>query len=159
MNLRTRVLACVMCGCLLGSVGCKKKQPVAADLYNDAAKIDARLPYPVMQWRALTTAVDRGAGTTSTLFGNDAAVTASRAGQAYPAGAVLGLVTWRQKDDPHWFGARIPDAPVGVEFVEYASGLVPVYRHFAGSPLMEQADSVGVARTAVIERMKVVRLP
>ena len=158
MSLRTRVSVGLMCVCLLG-VGCKKKVPVAADLYNDAAKIDARLPYPVMQWRALTTAVDRGAGTTSTLFGNDAAVTASRAGQAYPAGAVLGLVTWRQKDDPHWFGARIPDAPVGVEFVEYASGLVPVYRHFAGSPLMEQADSVGVARTAVIERMKVVRLP
>ena len=157
MNLRTRVLACVMCGCLLGSVGCKKKQPDAADLYNDAAKIDARLPYPVMQWRALTTAVDRGAGTTSTLFGNDAAVTASRAGQAYPAGAVLGLVTWRQKDDPHWFGGRIPDAPVSVEFVAY--GQAPVYRYFAGSPLAEQADSGGVARIAAIEGMKVVRLP
>ena len=158
MSWRTRVSVGLMCVCLLG-VGCRKKQPVAADLFNDAAKVDAGLPYPVMEWRALTTGVDRGMGTTSTLFENDAAVAAARAGQPYAAGAVLGLVTWRQKDDPHWFGARIPDAPVGVEFVEYGSGLVPVYRHFAGSPLMEQADSVGVARTAVIERMKVVRLP
>jgi len=84
-------------------------------------------------------------------------VTASRAGQAYPAGAVLGLVTWRQKDDPHWFGGRIPDAPASVEFVAY--GQAPVYRYFAGSPLAEQADSGGVARIAAIEGMKVVRLP
>jgi hypothetical protein len=159
MNLRMRVLAGVMCVGLLGGVGCKKKQPAATDLYNDAAKVDAGLPYPVMEWRALTTAVDRGMGTTSTLFGNDVAVTASRAGQPYTAGAVVGLVTWRQKDDPHWFGGRIPDAPVGVEFVEYGPGLVPVYRHFAGTPLTEQADSGGGARVAAIEEMKAVRLP
>ena len=159
MSLQTKLLAGVMCAVVLGSVGCKKKQPDAADLYNDAAKVDAVLPYPVLEWRALTTAVDRSAGTTSTLFGNDAAVTAARTGQAYPAGAVLGLVTWRQKDDPHWFGGRMPDAPVGVEFVAYGSGLTPVYRHFAGTPMTEQADSGGGARTAAIEAMKVVRLP
>ncbi len=159
MSLRTRVLACVMCGCLLSSVGCRKKQLVATDLYNDAAKVDAPLPYPVMEWQALTTSVDRGAGTTSTLFGNDSAVMASRAGQAYPAGAVLGLVTWRQKDDPHWFGGRMPDAPLGVEFLEYGAGQAPVYRHFAGSPLAEQTDSGGPARVTAIEGMKVVRLP
>jgi len=118
------------------------------------------LPYPVLDWRAITTAVDRGAGTTSTLFGNDAAVTAARAGQAYPAGAVLGLVTWRQKDDSHWFGGRIPDAPESVEFVVYGSA--PTYRRFAGSPLAEQADSGGPARIAAIkgiEGIKIVRLP
>ena len=43
---------------------------------------------------------------------------AARAGVAYPAGAVLGLVTWRQREDPHWFGARIPGSVVSVEFVE-----------------------------------------
>jgi len=158
MSLRTRVSAGLMCVCLLG-VGCKKKQPVAADLYNDAAKVDAGLPYPVMEWRALTTGVDRGMGTTFTLFGNDAAVAAARAGQPYAAGAVLGLVTWRQKEDAHWFGGRIPDAPVGVEFVEYGPGLAPVYRHFAGTPMVEQADSGGAGRIAAIEGMKVAALP
>ena len=29
----------------------------------------------------------------------------------YSAGAVLALVTWTQREDPHWFGGRIPDAP------------------------------------------------
>jgi hypothetical protein len=158
MSLRMRVVACGLGLCLLGAAGCRKK-PDAADLYNDTAKVDAGLPYPVLEWRALTTSVDRGAGTTSTLFGNDAAVNAARTGQAYSAGAVVGLVTWREKDDPHWFGGRMPDAPVGVEFVEYGPGLVPVYKHFAGSPMTEQADSGGGARIAAIEGMKAVRLP
>ena len=70
-----------------------------------------------MEWKAITSVVDRGAETTATLFGNDAAVGAARAGKAYPAGAVLGLVTWKQREDPHWFGARIPGTPVSVEFV------------------------------------------
>jgi len=158
MSLRMSVTACVVGACLLGAAGCRKK-PEASDLYNDAAKVDAGLPYPVLQWRALTTSVDRGLGTTSTLFGNDAAVNAARAGQAYPAGAVVGLVTWRQKEDPHWFGGRMPDAPVSVEFVEYGAGQVPAYRHFAGSPMVEQADSGGGARIVAIEAMKPVRLP
>ena len=158
MSLRMRVSVGLMCVCLLG-VGCKKKQPVATDLYNDAAKVDAGLTYPVMEWRALTTGVDRGMGTTSTLFGNDAAVAAARTGQPYAAGAVLGLVSWRQRDDPHWFGARIPDAPVSVEFVEFGSGAVPVYRHFAGTPLVEQGDGGDPVRTAAIAAMKPVRLP
>jgi len=157
MSLRTRVLAGLMGVFFLCGVGCKKKQPMASDLFNDAAKVDAGLPYPVMEWRALTTGVDRGMGTTSTLFGNDAAVTAARSGQPYAAGAVLGLVTWRQKEDPHWFGARIPDAPVGVEFVEY--GPAPVYRYFAGKPLSEQVRADAARREATIVEMKTVGLP
>jgi len=34
-----------------------------------------------------------------------------------------------------------------------------VYRHFAGAPMAEQADSGGGARIAAIEGIKVVRLP
>lgn len=152
MNLR--VIA-VMMGVLMVA-GCEKKQPAVSDLYNDAAKVDVGLPYPVMQWRPLTTMVDRGAGTTSTLFGNDAAVAAARAGQAYPAGAVLGLVTWWQKDDPHWFGARIPGAPMQVEFVEFSAGGMK-YRAFAGSPMVEQTGAQ--ERGAVIAGMKAAALP
>jgi len=66
-------------------------------------------------------------------------------------------VTWRQKEDPHWFGARIPDAPVGVEFVEY--GPAPVYRYFAGKPLSEQVRADAARREATIVEMKTVGLP
>jgi len=40
----------------------------------------------------------------------------------YPPGSVLSLVTWRQKEDEHWFGARIPGEIESVEFVIVKSG-------------------------------------
>jgi hypothetical protein len=133
--MRVRLLVALM---LLGVCGCSGKKIADADLYNVEAAVGAGLPYPVMEWKAITTVVDRGSGTTGTLFGNDAAVSAARAGTAYPAGAVLGLVTWRQREDPHWFGARIPGAVVSVEFVEVASGKD---REFVGTPWKEVAGS------------------
>ncbi|HSY36644.1 MAG TPA: cytochrome P460 family protein [Acidobacteriaceae bacterium] len=119
--------------------GCSGKKIADADLYNVQAAVGAGLPYPVMEWKAITTVVDRGAGTTGTLFGNDAAVSAARAGVAYPAGSVLGLVTWRQREDPHWFGARIPGAVVSVEFVEVGTSTVD--REFVGTPWREVAGT------------------
>jgi hypothetical protein len=32
------------------------------------------------------------------------------------------LVTWQQREDPHWFGARIPGQPLSAEFVEVGTG-------------------------------------
>ena len=87
---------------------------------NSAAALPASLPYQPLAWSAITMYVDPRARTMATLYGNDAAmqtVQARRAaaaggtdGQAYQAGAVLALVTWLQRDDPHWFGARIPSS-------------------------------------------------
>ena len=125
---------------LVGVCGCGPKKIADADLYNVQAGLGAGLPYPVMEWKAITSVVDRGAGTTSTLFGNDAAVAAARAGVAYPAGAVLGLVTWREREDPHWFGARIPGEVVSAEFVVVGGA----DRMFVGSPWRE-AKGTGAA--------------
>jgi hypothetical protein len=48
-------------------------------------------------------------------------------------------VTWAQRDDPHWFGARIPDAPLSVEFVHAgAAGELNGYQRFAGTGLAEE---------------------
>ncbi len=100
-------------------------------MYNVQAGLPGGLPYPVMEWGAITSVVDRGAATTSTLFGDEEAVKAARAGRAYPARAVLGLVTWREREDPHWFGARIPGEVVAVEFVVVGSPALD--RLFVGS--------------------------
>jgi hypothetical protein len=147
--MRARVL--VGAAMLAMLCGCSGRKIADADLYNVQAGLDtpaakdqppgnpgAGLPYPVMEWKAITSVVDRGSeagsGTTSTLFGNDAAVAAARAGMAYPEGAVLGLVTWKEREDPHWFGARIPGEPMSVEFVEVGAGKD---REFVGSPWRE----------------------
>jgi hypothetical protein len=80
----------------------------------------------------------------SVLFGNPQADAAAnpRNGSpttpTYPAGSVLALVTWVQREDPHWFGARIPDAPQSVEFAEIAAPTLPAtYRRFSGTGLAE----------------------
>jgi hypothetical protein len=134
--MKMRVIGCVL---VLMVCGCGRKKIADSDLYNLQAAVPAGLPYPVMEWKAITTVVDRGSGTTGTLFGNDAAVSAARAGVAYPAGAVLGLVTWQQREDPHWFGARIPGSVVSVEFVEVGS--LTVDREFVGTPWREAAGT------------------
>jgi len=136
--MKVRVIGCVLA---LMVCGCGRKKIADADLYNVQAAVPTGLPYPVMEWKAITAVVDRGSGTTGTLFGNDAAVSAARAGVAYPAGAVLGLVTWQQREDPHWFGARIPGSVVSVEFVEVGSGKD---REFVGTPWREVAGTSAV---------------
>ena len=153
--MRMRVLALGCCVVVLGVCGCRGKKIADSDLYNVQAGGGAGLPYPVMEWKAITAVVDRGDETTATLFGNDAAVAAARAGTAYPAGAVLGLVTWQQREDPHWFGARIPGRPVSVEFV--VVGATTGYREFAGDPWREVAG--GAERVEAIEGMKAAVAP
>lgn len=80
-----------------------------------AAALPASLPFQPLGWRAITVYVDPQTRRMSTLFGNDAAMNSVDARQrTYGAGAVMALVTWAQREDPHWFGARIPGgAPVG----------------------------------------------
>ena len=147
--MKARVVVCAVM--LVAICGCRGKI-ADSDLYNVQAGVGSGLPYPVMDWKAITSVVDRGSETTATLFGNDAAVAAARAGEAYPAGAVLGLVTWKQREDPHWFGARIPGSPVSVEFVVVGTGRD---RKFVGTPWREV---VGTGATE-IEGMKAAVAP
>jgi hypothetical protein len=116
--------------------------------------------------------VDPRTRITATLYGNDVAIQAARqrdhpAGQIanaleYPAGSVLALVTWAQRDDPHWFGARIPDVPVSVEFVQIANGKPgSSYRDFAGTGLVEKrvAPNASAGRISFILSLTPVQLP
>ena len=78
--------------------------PDTIGLYDQAVS-EASHP---LTGKIITSFVNTRDGTMSTLYGNDIAVKSARAGQVYPVGAVVSLVTWSQRDDPHWFGGRIP---------------------------------------------------
>lgn len=114
---------------------------------NNAAQLPVSLPYQPLGWNAITMYVDPKNRTTATLFGNALAVQAVRArpesingakAPSYTAGAVLALVTWTQRDDPHWFGARIPNVRQSVEFVQVEpDAKASAYRRFAGAGLSE----------------------
>ncbi len=119
-------------------------QVTGTEVVNNAAAVanTTSLPHQPLAWGAITMYVDPRNHTMATLFGNDAAmdaVEARRNAPVYPAGAVLALVTWTQRDDPHWFGARIPDRPLSVEFVE--AGAQPTYRRFSGAKLEDDGPS------------------
>ena len=114
--------------------------------------------------------VDPQARTMATLYGNDAAMQTVQArrtapvggteGPAYQAGAVLAIVTWAQRDDPHWFGARIPGMPQSVEFVEVAAGGQTNYRRFAGTGLTEDHSATAAAqRTSFAMGLAPAQLP
>jgi hypothetical protein len=134
---------------------------------SHAAALPASLPYPPLDWSAITLFIDPQAHTMSVLFGNPQAVaaasprTGSLAAPAYPAGAVLALVTWVQRDDPHWFGARIPDAPQSVEFVQIAASARPAtYRRFSGPALAEdQTPAIAMDRERLILTLPPAPLP
>jgi Haem-binding domain/Cytochrome P460 len=135
---------------------------------NHAAALPASLPYQPLAWSAITMYVDPKTRTTATLYGNDAAMQAVRAREdavaapAYSKGAVVALVTWAQRDDPHWFGARIPDAPLSVEFIEVVADAPTVmYKRFAGAELTEDRppDSVVAQRAKFITGLAPARLP
>jgi hypothetical protein len=82
----------------------------------------------------------------STLYGNDTAVQHARANSKhdYPPGSHIALVTWTRRDDPRYFGAKIPDHIKSIEFVsitELPGETNFEYQKFEGSPLAKtQSD-------------------
>jgi hypothetical protein len=135
------------------------------EVVNNRAALPASLPYQPLTWNPITMYVDLKNHTTATLFGDPGATSAVRAHKgagnapAYPAGSVLALVTWAQRDDPHWFGARIPDRPVSVEFVQ--AGQANRYQRFDGDELKEDRWPQASAdqRTAFILSLPSADLP
>jgi len=138
---------CILAILALGTAGCGHHRAPAGSLINAEASMPAGLPYDPLKWRVITSGVDRRNSAMFTLFGNDPAVDHARAAlqSPYPAGSILSLVTWRQQDDPHWFGAKIPARIESIEFISVAAAdakSAPYsYQRFEGAPLKESAGA------------------
>lgn len=86
----------------------------------------------------------------STLYGNDAAIQYARANSKhdYPPGSQIALVTWTRRDDPRYFGAKIPDRLKSIEFVSVTElpGETKIsYEKFEGTPLAKTASDESVS--------------
>ena len=143
--------------------GCGHSKPSTADVLNVEAKLPADMPVPALDWRTVTSSVDRAHGTMAMLTANDKAIFYAGSGN-YPAGSVLALTTWLQRDDPHWFGARIPGTLVSLETVTMeatADGKVTAtYKRYAGNPLRDVTDnSSAESRKAAIVAMRYAPMP
>ena len=136
---------------------------------NAAADLSASLPYQPLEWSAITMYVNPEDHTMATLYGNETAINSLNLRSAdaatvpsYARGSVLALVTWAQRDDPHWFGARIPSSPQSIEFVQVQSdGGGNSYRCFAGVELAPSraGTAIEAARAKIILGLAPVRLP
>lgn len=134
-----------------------------------AASLPTNLPWQPLHWRALTMYVDRKTHKVATLFANDRALQVldrkdSSIGTrpVYQSGSVLALVTWAQRDDPHWFGGRIPNTPLMVEFVQVSpERSSEQYRVYQGESFVESRPDAGYAaqRANFILSLKPVSLP
>ncbi len=149
MRTRMRMTAVAALVFIVGcwTVGCSHRTPTKRDLFNVDAALPAGLPVAPLEWRVITSSIDREHHTMATLFGNDAAVTSARSAAdavTYGAGSQLALVTWAQRDDEHWFGGRIPQRFVSMELVRWLP--VPtgrLRRHISG---LERTDGLPVGR-------------
>jgi|HubBroStandDraft_2_1064218.scaffolds.fasta_scaffold472760_2 hypothetical protein len=127
--MRTRMMLATVAALVIivggAIVGCSHRSPTERDLFNVDAALPAGLPVAPLEWRVITSSIDREHHTMATLFGNDAAATSARSAAdavTYPAGSQLAQVTWVQRDDEHWFGGRIPQRFVSMELVTVAAG-------------------------------------
>jgi Cytochrome P460 len=137
-----RLGALVILGLMLGC----SRTPSHSEAFNVGAALPKGAPMQVLDWKVITSSIDAPNQTMSMLFGNDVAIASARSGAhtEYPAGAALALVTWTQKEDGHWFGARIPKDFKTMEVVKVAAGAdgkdASSYEKFEGQALAGSVD-------------------
>ena len=118
------------------------------------------LPNNPFEYQVINASADSKDGTMSMLYGNYVAVRSARGSSHpnYPSGSVLSLVTWAQRDDDHWFGARVPGRVKSVEFVTVGPGPAS-YQEFTGLPFKRTAPNDGDSRTNDILRQRALLMP
>jgi hypothetical protein len=153
---------------LLSMFGCSGAEPKISATINQGASVAGELPANPLQWKVITSAINHADSTMYTLYGNDVAVSHARANSqhSYPSGSVLSLVTWTQREDDRWFGAKIPDRVKSVEFVfvdAAADGRQSYsYRDYEGAPLTMVSEQKGSApndRTAYLLAQRAAVVP
>jgi hypothetical protein len=156
-QLNTASIALASCAVFSGCSAPSHVAPLAATI-NESASLSAAtasvLPTNPLRWRIITSAADPKNSTMSTLYGNDIAIQHARANSKhdYPSGSQIALVTWTSRDDPRYFGAKIPGCLKSVEFVlvKAVSGTGAtqfVYEKFEGSPLTMTPTEEGPTAT------------
>jgi hypothetical protein len=137
------VTALAISAVLFGCSDTARVAPLTATINENASLTAAdisALPANPLKWRVISSSIDPLNSTMSTLYGNDDAIHYARSNTKhdYPPGSQIALVTWTRREDPRYFGARIPDHLKAIEFVsitELPGDTKVSYEKFEGSPL------------------------
>jgi hypothetical protein len=142
-----KALYSLLAACTLMFAACADNQQ--PELYNTKAALPASPKYNLDGLKVITSFVNKTNSTASTLYGNDLALKSAIAGnKAVPANEVFTLVTWKQQDDEHWFGAKIPSDVESVEVIKTAASGNSVavnYERLEGKELASKTDTLGQA--------------
>jgi hypothetical protein len=113
-------------------------------LINDAASLPESFNISKTGLKVITSFINKKQGTMATLYGNEPALQAAKAGSNITtAGETFALITWKQKADDHWFGANIPSTLQSVEYVKATkAGNAISYQKFEGKPLVLSTDTL-----------------
>lgn len=86
---------------------------------NEAASLPAGFDFEKLGLRVITSSINHNNSTMSTLYANETALRELN-NKTYSAfgDRILVLVTWKQKDDPYWYGAKIPGYLKSMELVK-----------------------------------------
>jgi len=150
MKLYTQISCFLSAALLLNTLGCSDNGAHIPAEINESASLSGDLPFNPLQWKVVTTAINKQDSSMYTLYGNDLAVQYARLNSKndYPSGAVLSLVTWTERDDSRWFGAKIPDRVKSVEFVTVGPGADHrpsyLYQDYEGVPLKKVSTQEGL---------------
>lgn len=107
---------------LLSIMGCSPKNE--SESVNREASLPANFGFNKMGLTAITSSINHNRNTMSTLYGNSLAIADLKKNTNVKEGVsehlegserVLVLVTWLQKEDPYWYGAKIPGKLISIE--------------------------------------------
>jgi hypothetical protein len=149
--MRVQIIYLLGAALSLSVLGCSNRNPTLVATQNKSATLTGDLPFHPLQGKVITSWINKQDSTMSTLYGNDLAVQYARTSDQhnYPAGSILSAVTWKQQEDPRWFGARIPATVKSVEYVmvKTAPDQKPSYSYesFEGAPLKKTSAQEGPA--------------
>ncbi|HMV08176.1 MAG TPA: hypothetical protein PK325_00885 [Cyclobacteriaceae bacterium] len=131
--------------------GCAKEQH--HDLYNESAsRLDvSEIGFNPLEGEVISTFINTKDTTMSTLYANDSAARHAEQRTPYADGDLLSLVTWKQREDPYWFGGNIPDKVATIEIVRFESGR-PVYSTFVDNLLKSHNEEDRIKFMTGIQR-------
>jgi hypothetical protein len=153
---------------LILSIGCSQPNARIQTRLNHDAELSGVLPYNPLNWEILSSTLNPAERTLSTLTGNAQAVAYARqhVSSNYPVGSVLAMTTWRQQEDPRWFGGKIPESVRSVEFLEVQPavdrGETYLYSMYVGTPLrklVSVAEKSPTGRAAYLLAEKAAIMP
>jgi hypothetical protein len=119
----------------------------SVQLINKNASLPASFNFSTLGLKVISSFINNKQNTMSTLYGNDLALNVAKAGTPVRAGEVLAMITWKQKEDEHWFGAKIPDDLQTLEMIKTTAGQPAnvniSYQRYEGKQLTLKNDTAG----------------